>query len=54
MATVSVERTVENLMAAVAEKEKEVYALRRDLAAAKREISALKETAVQQSKPCTK
>nr|XP_022292772.1 uncharacterized protein LOC111103654 [Crassostrea virginica] len=49
VATVSMERTVENLMAAVAEKEKEVYALRRDLAAAKREISALKETAAQQS-----
>ena len=48
------ERTVERLMAAVSEKEKEVNALRRDLSAAKREIASLKETAAQQSKPCTK
>ena len=54
VATVSMESTVERLMAAVSEKEKEVNALRRDLSAAKREIASLKETSAQQSKPCTK
>ena len=47
------ERTVERLMAAVSEKEKEVYALGINLSAAKREIASLKETAAQQSITCS-